>query len=172
MMRAMVGVLLQLTLATMPGTVTAPRAAHLLAQSEPPLLVPEAPSREATLEADIASLNTRIKAINVNWPTAALILSYAGGLVTYVSVLLVLVGGVLGSTLLVPAIAVGLGGIGLLIAGLIVGMNMAANAKGDRDALIDERDVLQRELDQLRTRPNSVDRAFPTPTHSITVARF
>lgn len=168
----MVGVLLQLTLATMPAAATAPRAAHLLAQSEPPLLVPEAPSREATLEADITSLNARIKAMNVNWPTGAVILSYTGGMVTYVALLLSLVGGTLMSTLLLPAIVVGLGGLGLLIAGLVVGMNVAAAAKSDRDALIEERDVLQRELEHLRTRPSVVDRAFPTPTHSITVARF
>lgn len=167
----MLGVLLQLTLATMPGTATAPRAAHLLTQSEPPLLVPEAPTREATLEADITALNARIKAMNVNWPTGAVILSYAGGLVTYIALLLGLVGGFVGS-LLIPAIAVGIGGLGLLIAGLVVGMNVAATAKSDRDALIDEREVLQRELDQLRTRPSVVDRVFPTPTHSITVARF
>lgn len=170
----MVGVLLHLTLATMPAvsfTASAPRAAHLLTQAEPPLLVPDAPAREATLEADIAAINARIKAVNVNWPTGAVILSYAGGLVTYVALLLGLVGGFIGS-LLIPAVAVGIGGLGLLIAGLIVGMNAAATAKADRDALIDEREALQRELEQLRTRPSVVDRAFPTPAHSVTVARF
>ncbi|MBL8941453.1 MAG: hypothetical protein JNM69_43305 [Archangium sp.] len=170
----MLGVLLHLTLATMPAapfTATAPRAAHLLTQSEPPLLVPEAPTREATLEADLAALNARIKAVNVNWPTGAVILSYVGGLVTYVALLLGLVGGFVGS-LLIPAVVVGVGGLGLLISGLVVGMNVAATAKSDRDALIEERDVLQRELDQLRGRPSVVDRAFPTPAHSITVARF
>ncbi|MBM4781847.1 MAG: hypothetical protein GQE15_29565 [Archangiaceae bacterium] len=170
----MFGVLLHLTLATLPDTsftATSPRAAHLLTQSEPPLLAPDAPTREATLETDVAALNARIKAVNVNWPTGAVILSYTGGLVTYVALLLGVVGGFVGS-FLIPAIAVGIGGLGLLIAGLVVGMNVAATAKSDRDALIDERDALQRELDQLRTRPSVVDRAFPTPAHSITVARF
>lgn len=167
----MFGVLLQLTLATMPGAATAPRTAHLLTQSEPPLLAPEAPTREATLTADITALNARIKAMNVNWPTGAVILSYTGGMVTYVALLLGLVGSFVGS-LLIPAIVVGLGGLGLLIAGIVVGMNVTASAKSDRDVLIDERDTLQRELDQLRARPSVVDRAFPTPAHSITVARF
>lgn len=171
----MVGVLLHLALATMPEssfTATAPRAAHLLTQSAPPLLIPEAPTREATLQADITALNARIKAMNVNWPTSAVILSYVGGIVTYAALLLGIVGASLGSTLLIPAIAIGIGGLGLLIAGLVVGMNAAATARSDREALIDERDALQRELEQLRTRPSVVDRAFPTPTHSITVARF
>lgn len=151
-------------------TASAPRA-RLFTQSEPPLLVPEAPTREATLQADITALNARIKAMNVNWPTGAVILSYAGGLVTYVAVLLGITSGFVGS-LLIPAIAAGIAGLGLLIAGLVVGMNAAATARSDREALIDEREALQRELDQLRTRPSVVDRAFPTPAHSITVARF
>lgn len=154
----------------------APWPARLLAQVDAPpsVLVPEPPpARAAVLEADVAALNRRIAAIDVHWPTGALIASYAGAIVVY-AVLVTSVA--VFTSLSTPAplivlVALGVAGAGLLIAGLVAGMSAAAAARADRDALIRERDQLKRELDELRARPDVVHIPFaPSPT--LTLARF
>lgn len=178
----MLALVLHLTLAVdaqagVQAIAGAPRAARLVAEepSAPPLLDPGGPSRESSLRADIASLNQRIAAINVNWPTGAVIMSYAGGIVLYailVSGLLVALTSAAPPAALLVLISLGVAGAGLLIAGLVVGMNAAAAAKAERDALIQEREGLDRELKQLEARPSIVDRAFPAPPLTLTLARF
>lgn len=167
---------LHLTLAAGPAPDGPPRAARLLSQADAPsLLVPdERSSREAALVAEVAALDARIKAINVNWPTGAVIAAYSGGIVVY-AVLLTLVAVV--TSLSTPAplivlVALGVAGAGLLIAGLVAGMNAAAAARLDRDALIHERERLGRELAELRARPDVVLGPPGAPSPTLTLARF
>ncbi|MDP3232756.1 MAG: hypothetical protein Q8N26_08270 [Myxococcales bacterium] len=173
---------LQLSLASSSGVDPAPSlgasthfTARLLAQTAPPLPVDpvaETP-RALVLKADIEALTTRIAAINVNWPTGAVVMAYAGGIVLYAlllaSVALVATRAV--GTVLLVMISLGVGAVGLLIVGLIVGNTTAAAARADREVLIQERSALERELKSLEERPPSVDRSFPSPMR-VTVATF
>ncbi|MDP3499655.1 MAG: hypothetical protein Q8S33_04960 [Myxococcales bacterium] len=173
---------LQLSLASSSGVDLAPSlgasthfTARLLAQTAPPLPVDpvaETP-RALVLKADIEALTTRIAAINVNWPTGAVVMAYAGGIVLYAlllaSVALVATRAV--GTVLLVMISLGVGAVGLLIVGLIVGNTTAAAARADREVLIQERSALERELKSLEERPPSVDRSFPSPMR-VTVATF
>jgi len=173
---------LQLTLGFAPADAQGPRlsgsthfTAQLLAQTAPPLPIdPIAESpRAAVLKADIAALNARIAAINVNWPTGAVVMAYVGGLVLYgalVSTLLFVATRTMGTALLVM-ISLGVGAVGLIIAGLIVGNTTAAAARADREALVQERQLLERELRSLEDRPPVVDRSFPSP-RLVTIATF
>lgn len=173
---------LQLSLAASSGVDPAPSlgasrhfSAHLLAQTAPPLPVDplaETP-RALVLKADIESLNARIAAINVNWPTGAVVMAYAGGIVLYALLLasVAIVATRTVGTVLLVMISLGVGAVGLIIAGLIVGNTTAAGARADREALIQERQALERELKSLEERPPSVDRSFPSPMR-VTVATF
>ena len=150
-------------------------SAHLLTQTAPPLPVDpltEVP-RPAILKADIEALSKRIAAINVNWPTGAVIMAYTGGIVLYAMLLAtvaIVATRTIGTVLLVM-ISLGVGAIGLIIAGLIVGNTTAATARADREALIQERQTLERELKSLEERPPVVDRSFPSP-RLVTIATF
>lgn len=173
---------LQLSLAASSGVDPAPSlgasshfSAHLLAQTAPPLPVDplaETP-RALVLKADIESLNARIAAINVNWPTGAVVMAYAGGIVLYALLLasVAIVATRTVGTVLLVMISLGVGAVGLIIAGLIVGNTTAAGARADREALIQERQALERELKSLEERPPVVDRSFPSPMR-VTVATF
>lgn len=149
--------------------------AHLLTQTAPPLPVEpvvETP-RASMLKTDIESLNKRIAAINVNWPTGAVVMAYTGGIVLYatlVSAALIVATRTTG-TLLLVMISLGVGAIGLIVAGLVVGNTAATAARSDREALIQERQALERELRSLEERPPVVDRSFPSPL-LVTVATF
>lgn len=173
---------LQLLVASSSGVDPAPSlgasshfSAHLLAQTAPPLPVDplaETP-RALVLKADIEALTTRIAAINVNWPTGAVVMAYAGGIVLYAILVttVLLIGTRTVGTAVLVMISLGVGAVGLIIAGLIVGNTAAAGARADREALIQERATLERELKSLEERPPSVDRSFPSPMR-VTVATF
>lgn len=173
---------LQLSLASSSGVDLAPSlgasshfSAHLLAQTAPPLPVDPLvePPRAMVLKADIEALNARIAAINVNWPTGAVVMAYAGGIVLYALLLasVAIVATRTVGTVLLVMISLGVGAVGLIIAGLIVGNTTAAGARADREALIQERQALERELKSLEERPPVVDRSFPSPMR-VTVATF
>ena len=173
---------LQLSLASSSGVDPAPSlgasshfSAHLLTQTAPPLPVDplaETP-RALVLKADIEALTARIAAINVNWPTGAVVMAYAGGIVLYALLLasVAIVATRTAGTVLLVMISLGLGAVGLIIAGLVVGNTAAAGARADREVLIQERQALERELKSLEDRPPSVDRSFPSPMR-VTVATF
>lgn len=75
----MLGLVLQVALCAAPPSAHEP---GLLAQAAAP--APEgSPTTEAVLEAQLAALNRRILAIDVHWPTGALIAAYTGGLVEW-----------------------------------------------------------------------------------------
>ncbi|MBL8923545.1 MAG: hypothetical protein JNJ54_32120 [Myxococcaceae bacterium] len=171
----MLGLVLQVALCAAPSSAhdAAPPEPGLLAQATAP--APEgSPATEAVLEVQLAALNRRILAIDVHWPTGALIAAYTGGLVVYAT--LITTFAVL-TRLSSPAplavlISLGVAGVGLLVGGLVAGANAAASAKADRDALILERDQLKRELDELRARPGLVEWLRSAPAPTLTLARF
>jgi len=149
--------------------------AHLITQTAPPLPVEplaETP-RASVLKADIESLNKRVAALNVNWPTGAVVMAYTGGIVLYATVLSagLIVATRTTGTLLLVMISLGVGAIGLIVAGLIIGSAAATAATSDREVLIQERQALERELKSLEERPPVVDRSFPSPMR-FTLATF
>lgn len=132
--------------------------------------MPAAPSVE-DLSRELADLNERIKAVNVNWPTGAVVAAYAGGVMLYVTLLL---GIVLVASSVVPLLVVvgmALGGIGLVVAGVIVGNTTAADARALREALIKERDELKRQLERDPAAPVPFVE-LARPVAPLVVARF
>jgi len=149
--------------------------AQLLEPSTPPLPLdaPTQAPRATALKAELDDLNQRIAATNVNWPTGAVVMAYAGGIALYAVTLtaLLLVGRLPTVALLVLA-SLAAGGLALVVGGLVVGSVAAAAARATRELLGQERDALKRELERLEAPPPSVDRAFPTPAWAFTVATF
>jgi hypothetical protein len=165
-------VLTVLTLLTMTQVpLESPRSARLLAQAEAPLEAPMA----APLATQIEQLNVRIRAVNVNWPTGAVVVSYAGGALLYIAGVTLLtllpLGMLAGAPLLVFA-GLAIAAAGMLIGGLIVGSNTAAAARAERDELMRERDRLKRELET--TTPPSIPgvERWPTLAPQVLLARF
>jgi hypothetical protein len=150
------------------GLATAPRAARLVAESPPPLPDQLDPSG-ADVKAELAEVSKRIAAIDVNWPTGAVILSYAGGITAYTATLLAVMLGVLvrSSVTLIVTIAVAAAGLAVLLVGLVVGFNVATAARLEREELIEQRRRLQEQLGPAEGVP--LVRA-PVPT--VELARF
>lgn len=165
-----------LTLLVALGLGSAPqpaRAARLLAPSPPPLgLQPaEQSDRTALLRAEIASLNGRIAAIDVNWPTGAVLLVATGGIMLYVvTVLGATTSSLVTGALLAVTLSLAIGAAALLVAGLVLGATSTASARADRAVLIEEREALERELKRLEATPSLVHLG-PAPRR-ITVATF
>ncbi len=160
-------------LSAVPSLSTGAPGARLLAQTEAPLppRVDPAMAPPDAVAASLASLNARIRAVNVNWPTGAVVAAYLGGIVLYVAVLSALVLIPLASLTATPLLimlGVGIAGAGLLIGGLVAGSNAAAAARMERDELIREREKLER---LGLPPPPGVERWTPaTPT--VTLVRF
>ena len=162
-----------LTLAQTPSLLEqAPRGARLLAQADAPLV---APGPTPSLATQVEQLNVRIRAINVNWPTGAVVVSYIGGVLLYVALVTMLTllpfNLLTGAPLLLFS-GLGIAGAGLLIGGLVVGSNTAAASRAERDELMQERDRLKRELET--TSPPVIPgvERLPTFAPSLLLARF
>ncbi len=169
-----------------------PAQASLLASSQeesPPavrLLVAQAEEdsreeriRELTREVD--ALNQRLRGLSSNWPTSALLMSYAGYTLAPLvlpGIPLLIAGLVLGTELApifvtVGAVLSGVGGVGvvLLVAGLVSGFNAVEAARSERGRLIQERERLEDELRALKSaRPEA--EVGRLPAGSLPVAAF
>lgn len=152
-----------------------PRAVTLLAQSAPPLATPEA-LQTADLAAEIAALNKRIMAIDVNWPTGAVIAGYAGGVMLYVTLIVATAALVVtrGASPVPLAVIIGMGvaGAGLVVGAWVAGSTAAASAREQRDSLIKERDLLKQHLKEQGDTVPFVNRQTPEVTPLVTVAEF
>lgn len=140
-------------------------SARLLAQA------PASGTQELPLDAQIEALNRRILDINVNFPKPASAAIAIGALVAYVD-LLVFVSSLSFATpaTLVVLISVGVGALALVLIGAIVGGVVSAQNREEREALIEERESLKRQLGPSDFPPPMVDRSAPSPT--LLVATF
>ncbi len=190
----MVASLLLLT-ATLGSAPSAADRQHvrLLAQAESPskvrLLAQADATREAELEGKLTELNGRIRNMSTDVPVASLILGYAGYvlapfiLIGLPVMAIGLIGSAAGGAALAPVFLVGVAltavgaiGVGLLIYGIVTGVNRQAALKEERQKLINERDGYQRELDALKRQRGAQVRAQPVLPPSqpalVTIARF
>ncbi|QRK12725.1 hypothetical protein JQX13_23445 [Archangium violaceum] len=129
----------------------------------------EARIRQLTRE--VEDINARLRRTDANWPIGSLVMAYSG----YVLAPLLLVG--------IPMIIIGLtstvsyattlvavgavfsvlggGGVALLIAGIVTGLETSSRVKAEREELIRQRGALEDELRELkRTRPESSVQAW------------
>lgn len=173
-----------LALSPLPGQVsllapdameTRPSARLLVARQEPSSgasarwEAPAAEDREARIRAltrEVEDLNARLRQTSSNWPVGALVMSYAGYVLSpllLVGVPVLVIGLAAGtqSALTIAAVGAALtvlggGGVALLIVGLVTGMEASERSKAERNALILERGQLEDELRELkRSRPES-----------------
>jgi len=153
------------------------RAATLLAESPPPLSIPDEPtlSTSASTEAELEALNKRIRAMDVHWPTGAVIAGYAGGLLLYVTFVVGLTALAVGGTSAIPAavvIGMGIAGAGLIVVAWVTGSTAAAGAREQREELIKERDLLQKRLRDQGEAVPFVEQRLPAITPLVTLAQF
>jgi hypothetical protein len=143
---------LQLALAVAPGGPSlgdpTDRSATFLSQSEPPLKLEPSQISTDELKAEIDRLTASIKATNVKWPVGAVAGSYVGGVGLYFTVIFGLFVAFRIGFPLLAFIAVGVSSAALLIGSLAIGSTTAAAGREKREALIKEREDLQRLLDQ------------------------
>lgn len=156
----------------------------LLVQAPPPLPMRTnetvAPSmRESQLLAEIDTINDQLRGLKTDWPTVSVVLAYLGwslSPIALVGLLFLAVGvGVPGASVVaivgIGMLVVGLGGVAMGIIGIATGIAASSAAKSERDELIQRRQVLERELKQVRMAPG-VDRSFEVSPTLITVAAF
>ncbi len=161
------------------------RSAHLIAQAPPPLPVrPMEPApmgaREGQLQSEIDAINTQLRGLKTDWPTASVAMAYVGWSVSPISLVGLLVLAI-GIGLTEPTIAlagivmlvIGLGGVALGIAGIVTGFAGQNAAKAEREELIQRRSELERELKGIKQgSPPGVDRSFESSPRLFTVAAF
>ena len=184
---------LTVSLASIPATpegihlsgVTGSMSARLIAQAPPPLPVrpmESAPvgAREAQLQSEIDAINTQLRGLKADWPTASVVMAYLGWSVSPIALIGLLVlalgagTGIAVVTLVgVVMLVIGLGGVALGIIGIVTGIAGQSAAKAERDALIQQRGELERELKGLKQgSPPGVDRAFESSPRLFTLAAF
>jgi hypothetical protein len=184
-MLALVATLLAVTPAPGQASLLAPQVEE--ARPTASLLVAQAgeSAREARireLSREVELINSQLRTLNTNWPTGALLLSYAGYVLApslLVGVPMLVIGLVTGVAELVPfLITVGtvltvVGGVGavLLIAGLVSGFNATTEARAERERLIQRRIQLEDELRELR-RSGTATGPGVSPASSLTVLAF
>jgi len=138
-----------------------PRAATLVAQ-EPPLI----PNREVglsvsqqvlQLETEIDSINTQLRAVQTGWPGGSIALVVIGAVLSPAALagLIMLVVPLVG----IPVLLVGLGGIAMIVGGASGGMRVSAEAVAEREALVQKRELAERELNNLRRMGSLTPRA-------------
>jgi len=162
-------------------------SARLIAQAPPPLPVRPmdsvpAGAREVQLQGEIDAINTQLRGLKTDWPTASVVMAYLGWSISPVALvgLLVLALGAsvgIGTITLIGVVllVVGLAGIALGIAGVVTGIAGSNAAKAERDELFQRRSALEGELKLLRqggAGPAGVDRSFESSPRLITVASF
>lgn len=193
MPRMFIALALAVSLASIPSTpegvhlssVTESRSAHLIAQAPPPLPVrpmESAPvgARAGQLQSEIDAINTQLRGLKTDWPTASVVMAYLGWSVSPIALIGLLVLAI-GVGLTAPVITlvgivmivIGLGGVALGIAGIVTGIAGQSAAKAERDELIQRRGALERELKGLTTGgAPGVDRSFQSSPRLFTVAAF
>ncbi len=185
---------LTVSLASIPATsegvhlssVTGSMSARLIAQAPPPLPVRPMEStpvgaREAQLQSEIDGINTQLRGLKADWPTASVVMAYLGWSVSPIALIGLLVlalgaGTGVGVITLVGVVmlVIGLGGVALGIIGVVTGIAGQNAAKAERDELIQQRGELERELKGLRQggSPPGVDRSFESSPRLFTLAAF
>lgn len=149
----------------------ATRSATLVGQPAPPL-----PSREfradvgqraLQLESEIDSLNAQLRAVQTGWPGGSIALVVIGAVISPLTLvgLILLAIPVVG----IPVLLIGLGGVAMIVAGAVGGSRVSAEANAEREALIQKRQVAERELNSLR-RVGSVNQRVEAAM--MTVATF
>lgn len=157
----------RLTEAPAPAT----RSATLVGQAAPPL-----PAREFAqssgqqalqLETEIDSINAQLRAVQTGWPAGSIALVVIGAVLSPLALigLIALVVPVIG----IPVLLVGLGGVAMIVGGAMGGSKVSAEALAEREALIQKRELAERELGNLR-RMGSVTQRVDSAM--MTVASF
>lgn len=144
------------------------------AQGSPRLEAPASEDREARIRAltrEVEELNARLRQTSSNWPIGAIVMSYAGYVLSpllLVGVPVLVIGLAAGtqSALTIAAVGAALtvlggGGVALLIVGIVTGLEASERSKAERNELILERGQLEDELRELkRSRPESSVQAW------------
>ncbi|MBI3180758.1 MAG: hypothetical protein HYZ28_01300 [Myxococcales bacterium] len=174
----MLALALALELAATPGAPRLPSVDCLSCRGV--LLAQDLPveDRETELNGRIEQLNRQIRAVSSDWPPGAIIAAYFGYVLSPFALLGALMlplalfaGPQLGALVVVGAVclAVGVAGVGLLVAAVITGLNASEAAKEEKGQLVRERDRLQQELRELR---RGRERVQPTHWPSPTLLAF
>ncbi|MDP3233178.1 MAG: hypothetical protein Q8N26_10420 [Myxococcales bacterium] len=184
---------LSASLASIPSTpegihlagVTGSMSARLIAQAPPPLPVrpmESAPvgARQAQLQSEIDAINTQLRGLKADWPTASVVMAVLGWSLSPIALaglFLFAIGTLISTPVLalvgVVMIVIGLAGVGLGIAGIVTGIAGQNAAKAERDELIQRRGGLERELNGLKQgSPPGVDRSFESSPRLFTLAAF
>ncbi len=184
---------LTVSLASIPATpegihlsgVTGSMSARLIAQAPPPLPVRPMEStpvgaREAQLQSEIDGINTQLRGLKTDWPTASVVMAYLGWSVSpiaLVGLLVLAIGTGVGAGVItlvgIVMLVIGLGGVALGIAGIVTGIAGQNAAKAERDELLQRRGELERELKGLKQGgAPGVDRSFESSPRLFTVAAF
>lgn len=165
----------QVSLLAPDSTEARPSARLLVAQQDASsgggsrLEAPASPDREARireLTREVEELNARLRQTSSNWPIGAIVMSYAGYVLSpllLVGVPVLVIGLVSGtqSALTIAAVGAALtvlggGGVALLIVGIVSGLEASERSKAERNELILKRGQLEDELRELkRSRPES-----------------
>jgi hypothetical protein len=184
---------LTVSLASIPATpegihlsnVTGSMSARLIAQAPPPLPVrpmesAPAGAREVQLQSEIDGINTQLRGLKSDWPTASVVMAYLGWSVSPIALVGLVVLG-LGTLIMTPVVAIvgivliviGLAGVALGIVGIVTGIAGQNAAKAERDELIQRRGELERELKGLKQGgAPGVDRSFESSPRLFTIAAF
>ena len=163
--------------------VTESMSARFIAQAPPPLPVrpmESAPvgARAGQLQSEIDAINTQLRGLKTDWPTVSVVMAYLGWSVSpiiLVGLLVMALAPAFPALLLIGIVivVVGLAGVALGIAGIVTGIAGQNAAKAERDALIQRRGELERELKGLNQGGTpGVDRSFESSPRLFTVAAF
>jgi hypothetical protein len=166
------------------GVTAESRSARLIAQAPPPLPVRPSDSapmgvREGQIQSEIDAINTQLRGLKTDWPTASVVMAYLGwslSPVALVGLLVLALGGATGIATItlvgIVLLVIGLGGVALGIAGVVTGIAGQNAAKAERDELLQRRGELERELKGLKQNSPGVDRSFESSPRLFTIAAF
>ncbi len=182
-MFALLTLLLPLTTGTVPPSMHLLDAPiRLMAQLDaPPMPMPEPTSAvpQSELQLRINSLNNQIRLTQLDWPGGSVAMAVVGFITASIllpAIFVWLFAGLLGGSSLVgmAVVLTAIGAVGLVIAiiGIVTGVNAQVEAKAQRDALVLERQQLERQLRAAGTGDYSVERSAPSASSLMCVARF
>ncbi|MBL8923129.1 MAG: hypothetical protein JNJ54_30040 [Myxococcaceae bacterium] len=146
------------------------RSATLIAQAPPPI-----PTRGGLslsqqvmqLESDIDGINAQLRGIDTSWPGGSIALVVIGAVLSPAALvgLILMVFPPVG----IPFLAVGLGGVAMIIVGAVGGSRAKDEAVAQREELIQRRQALERDLSNLKRTAGAPSRADAA---MLTIAAF
>lgn len=139
---------------------------------------PPVPSRDGmsisqqilTLETDIDSINTQLRAVQTGWPGGSIALVVIGAVLSPLALagLAFLFFPIVG----VPLLLIGLGGVAMIVVGAVGGSRVNAEAVAEREALIQRREAAERELGNLKRMAGVGSPNTRADASMVTIAAF